>query len=1067
MLYVSSLPFPCRRRLVRGVITTVLSALCLTATAAAQPVSLTSTVTPYTQNFDALANTAASTTNNVAIPGWSMTETGGGTRDNEQYAVDTGASNAGDTYSYGSAGATDRAFGGLQSGTLIPVFGAAFTNDTGVTVTSLTVTYSGEQWRTGNAAVARDDRLDFQYSLDASSLTSGTWINTDGLDFSNPIKTSTTVGALDGNADSNRGAVTATITGLSIANGATFWIRWQDFNATGADDGLAVDDFSLTPRAGSTPPPTPGITLNQSGGTTAVAEGGATDSYSLVLNTQPTAAVQIAVSAGSQVLVAPTLLTFSTTDWSTPQVVTVTAVDDTDVEGAHTGTIGHLVVSGDTSYDFLTIPNVVVAIADNDVTLTTLSALQGSGAMSPFAGQSVTTRGIVTATKSNGFFIQSQPADDDGNPATSEGLFVFTSGAPPAAAGVGNLVSVTGLVSEFVPTTAAPGSQTVTELTSPVVSVVSSGNPVPGAATLTSGHLATLDGLERYEGMLVTIPSLTVVAPTGGTISEANATSVSNGEFWGVITSTQRPFREPGLDAFAPLPVGAPATVTRWDSNPERIRIDSNAVPFTTAIDRATGAVIDGITGLLDVIAGAWTIQRVPSSLGQVTQGVGVTAAPNPVSGEATVASLNFERFFDTINDAGVSDVALTAAALETRLAKASLTVRTVLQSPDILATVEIENLAVLQTLAARIDSDAAAAGGSAPGYQAYLVEGNDVGGIDVGFLVKATTTQVTEVTQFGATTTFVDPNNGQSALLNDRPPLALRATITPPGGTAFPITVVANHLRSLNGVGDPLDGDRVRAKRKAQAEFLADWVQARQIAAPAERILLVGDFNAFEFSDGYVDVIGTIKGTPAPASTVVTPTADLVTPDLVNLVEWVPPAQRYSYLFEGSAQVLDHALITQNLSRLVSRVSFSRSNADQPEVLRGDAASPARLSDHDGIVVGFAAGTPALVATVDSVSADGGTVTVRFSNTGTGNLFNLMTDSLRARPLVGTGTVTPVTTVPVAIAPVLGPGQSVTATFVVTVPSTVSRYALAAAGSYQNAAAGLLRFSATLSVSK
>ncbi len=199
--------------------------------------------------------------------------------------------------------------------------------------------------------------------------------------------------------------------------------------------------------------------------------------------------------------------------------------------------------------------------------------------------------------------------------------------------------------------------------------------------------------------------------------------------------------------------------------------------------------------------------------------------------------------------------------------------------------------------------------------------------------------------------------------------------------------------------------------------------------------------------------MIGTIRGTPAPASTVVAASADVVNPDLVNLVEWVPPAQRYSYLFEGSAQVLDHALITQNLSRLVSRVSFSRSNADQPETSRATAASPARLSDHDGIVVGFAAGTASVQASVESVSADGGTVVVRFRNSGTGNLFNLTVDSLRARTLLGTGTVVALTAVPTAIAPVLGPGQSVTATFTLSVPSTVTRYALAEGGTYQNAA--------------
>ena len=100
----------------------------------AQCVSLTTLGSASTQNFDTLSNTAGSTTNNLTIPGWFMTEAGGGARDNEQYAVDTGASNTGDTFSYGSAGATERALGQLRSGTLISTIGACFTNNTGMTI---------------------------------------------------------------------------------------------------------------------------------------------------------------------------------------------------------------------------------------------------------------------------------------------------------------------------------------------------------------------------------------------------------------------------------------------------------------------------------------------------------------------------------------------------------------------------------------------------------------------------------------------------------------------------------------------------------------------------------------------------------------------------------------------------------------------------------------------------------------------------------------------------------------------------------------------------------------------
>ena len=76
----------------------------------------------------------------------------------------------------------ERALGGLLSGSLTPTFGACFTNGTGSALSSFDVAYTGEQWRLGTAA--RTDRIDFQYSLNATSLTTGTWVDADALDLS-------------------------------------------------------------------------------------------------------------------------------------------------------------------------------------------------------------------------------------------------------------------------------------------------------------------------------------------------------------------------------------------------------------------------------------------------------------------------------------------------------------------------------------------------------------------------------------------------------------------------------------------------------------------------------------------------------------------------------------------------------------------------------------------------------------------------------------------------------------------------------------------------------------------
>jgi hypothetical protein len=202
-------------------------------------ISLTTLGTPYSQNFDSLASSGTSST----VPaGWAFTETG--TSANTTYTAGTGSSTTGDTYSFGSTASTERAFGGLRSASLVPIIGASFSNNTGSAISSLDIAYTGEQWRLGTRN--RFDSLHFQISVDATNLTNGTWMSISALHFVTP-DTSGTAGARDGNAASNRTVLSANVSSLSIAAGANFWIRWIDFDAAGADDGLAIDNFSLTP----------------------------------------------------------------------------------------------------------------------------------------------------------------------------------------------------------------------------------------------------------------------------------------------------------------------------------------------------------------------------------------------------------------------------------------------------------------------------------------------------------------------------------------------------------------------------------------------------------------------------------------------------------------------------------------------------------------------------------------------------------------------------------------------------------------------------------------------------
>ena len=158
-------------------------------------------------------------------------------------------------------------------------------------------------------------------------------------------------------------------------------------------------------------------------------------------------------------------------------------------------------------------------------------------------------------------------------------MFVFTGGASPSAtAAVGANVCVSGVVSEFVPSS-DPGTLPLTELLPSVVKLMAANQPLPTPVTLTSADTpANGFALERYEGMRVKVDRLTVVAGTLGTVAEVNASATTNGVFYGVVEGVARPFREPGADLQDVLPAGAPANVPRFDGNPERLRVDSDAM---------------------------------------------------------------------------------------------------------------------------------------------------------------------------------------------------------------------------------------------------------------------------------------------------------------------------------------------------------------------------------------------------------------------------------------------------------------------------------------------------------
>ncbi len=576
-----------------------------------------------------------------------------------------------------------------------------------------------------------------------------------------------------------------------------------------------------------------------------------------------------------------------------------------------------------------------------------IHTIQGSA--STYNGVSVTVSGIVTGVKSSGFFLQARDRDADADPTTSEGVYVYTgSGNVPATAVIGTELSFTGKVNVYTgSSTAFPN----VEIDSPTgVQTLSTANTPPTAVTLTTALPSPTGGfsqLYRMQSMRVAVPSLTTTEGTDGSFTESTETYVSNGIFWGTVTGVTRPAREPGLEVLDSLTASQPTTIPRFDDNPEVFQIDSLGMKGRpAALDLTSSTVLAGVTGIIDFSSGTQTVLLDGSNSPTISGGTATTAAAPSAAGQVTMAELNMERFYNDVKDTAGA-VVITTDAYNRRLQKASLAIRNVFGTPDIMALEEMENLDTLTKLASQISADAVAAKQTDPAYAPYLQIGNDTSGISVGFLVKPAKVNVVSVDQIGKTATFTNAAGAQ-ATLNDRPPLVLHAGLKRTGTTDYPLTVIVNHLRSLNNVTDnTTSGATIRLKREAQAEYLAKLIQSYQSAG--EHVISVGDYNAFEFNDGLVDSMGVITGNPAPASAdVVAGTAGLVSPTLKDLLPTDVSTGTYTYVYVGNAQSITHFLVTQDLAS-ITKVIPVHLNADFPVVGRNDATTPNRTSDHDG----------------------------------------------------------------------------------------------------------------------
>ncbi|MEZ5308256.1 MAG: hypothetical protein R2684_14015 [Pyrinomonadaceae bacterium] len=587
-------------------------------------------------------------------------------------------------------------------------------------------------------------------------------------------------------------------------------------------------------------------------------------------------------------------------------------------------------------------------VAQNDVT--PIAEIQGTEYISPKVGKKVTTKGVVTGIRRSGFYIQTPDAEADANPMTSEGVYVFTKDNVPRKLNVGDMVTVKGTVTEYRPNSQKHALY-LTEIVEPSFEIISSDNPLPAPITLTKEQLnpaGKVDQLERFEGMRVFVEKLTVSQPTGGREDEKTGRVFSDGVFWGVPAGLPRPFREPGVDALTFLFDKLPRETPVFDMNPENLRVDSDGLNGGKPIDVTADATVKNIYGVIDYQSGAYTLMM-DFSVTPVIEGLKQPIPASPAKeDEVTVSSFNLENFFDDEKNSKLDgkETRLSSSQFEKRLKKASMAIRKMVSLPDVLGIVEIENKEVLDKLAARVNSEAEAENGSNPGYVAYLEESNDLRGIDVGFLVKSSKIKVNRTEQLAKKLKLKHKDANPDETLFSRPPFLGEFEATRKDGTPFKFTVIVNHFKSYRGIDDPRDGDRVRNKKRLQAEFVAKTVVDRQTANPEERIVLVGDFNAFQFNDGYNDLIGILKG--KPTRNVLVPSTEIFETGLVDLVDYISADNRYSYVYAGSAQVLDHVLVNKAMVKYMKKFGFARFNADFPLAYADDENRVERVSDHD-----------------------------------------------------------------------------------------------------------------------
>lgn len=703
----------------------------------------------------------------------------------------------------------------------------------------------------------------------------------------------------------------------------------------------------------------PGVTLSKA--SIAVTENGPSSSYTVALNTTPTAQVDITVTVTDHQTEISTdgvnysqSIILNLTDTSAA-LVHVRAIDDAEVEGNHQSILSHTASSTDSDYHEVAIDDLTVNITDNDIEVTKIHNIQGSSMASPLDGETVAIEGIVVGdfqdySELKGFFVQEEDTDIDTDPNTSEGIFVYST----IAVDLGDRVRVTGTVDEYY---------NLTEITSVSDVTVMNQGILPSPAIIQL-PLNDPDDLEAYEGMYVKLPQ-TLYVTEHYNLGRGGYVYLSANDRLDQPTNVVAP----GTDANTLQAANDLNRILLDDGsqtqNPDPILFSQHPPKPLSAENTLRGG--DSVTDLLGVLSYHWDGWSGSSNAYRVhpiTPPNFIAANPRPttaphIGNTLKVAAFNVLNYFTTLDGSGpicgpLIDQYCRGADSASELIRQQDKLITALLAldADIIGLMELENtnqnaLADLADRLSGYDYIANPNGNNTP-------LGEDV--ITVGFLYKTAT-----VTPIGSAKTIQDgygltdqgtacgtESDGVYPFDNyNRKPLA--QTFQDPNGETF--TAVVNHFKSKGSLTDYfLDEDQGDGQgnnnctRIQAATTLLEWINTDPTQSQDPDVLIMGDLNAYAMED---------------------PVSVFVDAGYTNL------ASGHSYVYDGQWGSLDHLLGSASLTTQTASTAKWHINADEPRVLDYNEeykstdqltsiyqADEYRTSDHDPVVALLKLGT-------------------------------------------------------------------------------------------------------------